>query len=415
MPANFLHGVETITIESGGKPIRVVKSAVIGIVGTAPIQSVLEADRTINKPVLLLNELAAVKYFGAETAGYTLPTALKAVFKKGAATVVAINVFDPATHLTEAEPDPTTVTNAQLIGTVDAGGNRTGMQAWLNSYALFGFKPKILIAPGYSTIPAIRTELEALADRLHAIQYSDVPAGTTVQAAIEGRGPSGTVNLNTSSRRTMLFYPHLQVYDAVADDVALQPYSSFAAGIRAWKDIEYGYWWSGSNTQIDGIVGIERPLTAEINDPTSEVNMLNEVGITTVFNSYGTGFRTWGNRSAAWPSETGPEVFECIMRTGDVIGESIEYSMLQFIDRPLNNALIDAIIESVRGFQRKLIGDGAILDGTCWYDPADNPQEELALGHLTLRYDFMPPTPMERLTFKRTLNLEYLKNLGGDQ
>ena len=415
MSANFLHGVETITIESGGKPIRVVKSAVIGIVGTAPIQSVLEADRTINKPVLLLNELAAVKYFGAETAGYTLPTALKAVFKKGAATVVAINVFDPATHLTEAEPDPTAVTNAELIGTVDAGGNRTGMQAWLNSYALFGFKPKILIAPGYSTIPAIRTELEALADRLHAIQYSDVPAGTTVQAAIEGRGPSGTVNLNTSSRRTMLFYPHLQVYDAVTNDIALQPYSSFAAGIRAWKDIEYGYWWSGSNTQIDGIVGIERPLTAEINDPTSEVNMLNEVGITTVFNSYGTGFRTWGNRSAAWPSETGPEVFECIMRTGDGIGESIEYSMLQFIDRPLNGALIDAICESVRGFQRKLIGDGAILDGTCWYDPADNPKEELALGHLTLRYDFMPPTPMERLTFKRTLNLEYLKNLGGDQ
>lgn len=415
MPANFLHGVETITIDSGSKPIRVVKSAVIGIVGTAPIQSVLEADRTINKPVLLLNEMAAVKYFGAETAGYTLPTALRAVFKKGAATVVAINVFDPATHLTEAEPDPTTVTNAQLIGTVDAGGNRTGMQAWLNSYALFGFKPKILIAPGYSTIPAIRTELEALADRLHGIVYADIPAGTTVQGAIEARGPSGTVNLNTSSRRTMLFYPHLQVYDAVADDIALQPCSSFAAGIRAWKDLEYGYWWSSSNTQIDGIVGIERPLTAEINDPTSEVNALNEVGITTVFNSFGTGFRLWGNRSAAWPSETGPEVFECIMRTGDVIGESIEYSMLQFIDRPLNNALIDAICESVRGFQRKLIGDGAILDGTCWYDPADNPIEELALGHLTLRYDFMPPTPLERLTFKRSLNLDYLKELGGNQ
>lgn len=39
-----------------------------------------------------------------------------------------------------------------------------------------------------------------------------------------------------------------------------------------------------------------------INDPNSEANLLNEAGIITVFNSYGTGIRLWGNRSAAFPS-----------------------------------------------------------------------------------------------------------------
>ncbi|WP_298438065.1 phage tail sheath subtilisin-like domain-containing protein [Geobacter sp.] len=483
MPANFLHGVETINIEQGGKPIRVVKSAVIGIVGTAPIFQAATADQTINKPVLILNDVAAAKYFGSEkSAGYTIPKALKAAFKKGAATVVVVNVFDPATHKSsvaaEAKTlgadktatlehpgvanvvvknqagtttyvkdtdytldaatgvitgmgatliagaqikvdydyaDPTKVLAADIIGTVDGAGNRTGMQALLDCYSLFGFKAKIIIAPSYSTQNSVATELVALAGKVKGVAYLDAPVGTTVQQAITGRGPSGTINFQTSSRRAMLCFPAVKVYDAATASTELQPFSQFLAGIRAWRDNENGYWWSSSNTEIAGIVGIERPLTAEINDPSSEVNALNEVGITTVFNSFGTGFRVWGNRTAAWPAETGAEVFECVQRTGDVIGDSIEYSMLQHIDKPLNGALIDAIVESVRGFLRKLIGDGAILDGTCWYDPADNPSTELALGHVTFRYDYMPPTPAERITFKRTLNLDYLKNLGGSQ
>lgn len=484
MSANFLHGVETINIEQGGKPIRVVKSAVIGIIGTAPIYELATADQTVNKPTLVLSDVAGAKYFGSEkTAGYTIPKAIKAAFKKGAATVVVVNVFNPATHktavaaeaktfgsddtLTLAHPgvavvvvknlagtttyvkdtdytldavtgkitriaagaiaaaaqvkvdydyaDPTKVVAADIIGTVDGAGSRTGLQALLDCYSLFGFKAKIIIAPSYSTQNSIATEMVAVAGKVKGMAYIDAPVGTTVQQAIEGRGAAGTINFKTSSRRAMLCYPAVSVYDSATDANELQPYSQFLAGIRAWKDNEHGYWWSSSNTEIDGIVGIERPLTAEINDPDSEVNALNEVGITTVFNSFGTGFRVWGNRTAAWPSETGAETFECVYRTGDVIGDSIEYSMLQRIDQPVNNAWIDAVIESVRGFMRKLVGDGAILDGNCWYDPADNPSTELALGHVTFRYDYMPPVPAERITFKRTLNLDYLKNLGGNQ
>lgn len=36
MAANYLHGVETIEIETGPRPVKAVKSAVIGLIGTAP-------------------------------------------------------------------------------------------------------------------------------------------------------------------------------------------------------------------------------------------------------------------------------------------------------------------------------------------------------------------------------------------
>lgn len=61
-----------------------------------------------------------------------------------------------------------------------------------------------------------------------------------------------------------------------------------------------GFWWSNSNQEIQGITGVERSLSAMIDDPQSEVNQLNENGITTIFNSYGSGLRLWGNRTAAW-------------------------------------------------------------------------------------------------------------------
>ena len=36
MAANFLHGVETIVIKDGPRPVKLVKSAVTGLIGTAP-------------------------------------------------------------------------------------------------------------------------------------------------------------------------------------------------------------------------------------------------------------------------------------------------------------------------------------------------------------------------------------------
>ncbi len=54
MTTDFLHGVEVIQIDSGTRPIKTVKSAVIGLIGTAP-----DADPNVfplNQPVLLVNQ-----------------------------------------------------------------------------------------------------------------------------------------------------------------------------------------------------------------------------------------------------------------------------------------------------------------------------------------------------------------------
>jgi len=405
---SFLHGVETIEIQKGARTIKTVKTAIVGLVGTAPISSVAAEYRTINEPTLILNEIDAVKYFGEQTSGFTIPQALQSIFDQGAGVIIVINVFDPVKHQSISD-----VTIGDINGGVDSlTGKRTGMKAFENCYSLFGYFPKTIIAPVYCEETAVVSQMKAICDKIRAIGLVDAPIGTTVQEAITGRGPEGTINFNTSSDRVILCYPHLKVYDSESNSNILQPYSQRLAGVIAAKDVNKGYHWSPSNTEINGIVGVEKQLTSMINDPTSEVNTLNEAGIVTVFNSYGSGFRTWGNRSAAFPASTHPTNFINVRRTADILHESVEYSMLQFIDFPIDNGLIDSISESVNAFIRTLIGRGALIDGKCYYNPDKNPVTEIANGHLLFDVEFMPPTPAERITFESFIDIELLKSLG---
>ena len=406
MAANFLHGVETIEIKKGARPIRMVKTAVIGLVGTAPINTVETDYKTVNKPVLITNDKDAALYFGQPTSGFTIPAALNAIFEQGAGIVIVVNVFDPDVHTAIAD-----VETSDIIGEVNAQGKRAGLKALKDSYSLFGFYPKTIIAPKYCEDVAVATEINAVSGNIRAIGLIDAPVGTTVQNAITGRGTSGTINFNFSSDRLVLCYPQLKVYDTATNTEKLEPYSQRIAGVIAAKDIEKGYHWSPSNTEIKGIIGAERNLTSMINDSTSEVNLLNEAGIMTVFNSFGSGFRTWGNRNSSYPTNTDPTNFINIRRTADIIHESVEYSMLQFIDYPIDNGLIDSICESVNAFIRTLIGRGALIDGKCKFNFAKNPPTEIANGHLTFDIEFMPPTPAERITFESFINIELLRSL----
>ncbi|EJW2129129.1 phage tail sheath subtilisin-like domain-containing protein, partial [Salmonella enterica] len=310
--------------------------------------------------------------------------------------------------------DPTKVTAADIIGAVDEAGRRSGLKLLADSYSLNGFDAKILIAPVYGTQASVMAELDVQAGKLQAVAYVDAPVGTTPQQAITGRGPAGTINFNTASGRLRLCYPHVKVYDAQTNADRPEPLSSHAAGLRAWTDLEYGYWWSSSNQLLKGVTGTERPITARIDDPQSEANLLNASGITTVFNSYGTGFRLWGNRMASYPSSTGLLTFENCRRVKDMTDEAIRSSSLSFIDQPITQVLIDTILESVNQYGRKLIGDGALLGFKCWYDKKRNQEADLADGHMLISYKLTPPPPLERLTLESEITSEYLVNLNGN-
>jgi phage tail sheath protein FI len=467
----YLHGVETIEVSQGGRPVTVVKSSVIALVGTAPLG-------TTNEPILVLSPNDAAQ-FGQQLPGFTIPQALDAIFKQGSATVIVVNTFDSVDNvetvalesktitagklklgaapigavevfLTDGETEFTgvqgvdydldafgnftalsaiaseglvlkftykkldlgTVTAGQIIGT-NVSGVRTGTKCWELIFNTFGFYPKILIAPVSVELPAVATELIALATKYRAIALIDAPVGTSVTAAIAGRGPASAMNFKTSSERAYLLIPHLSVYDADSNANQNRPYSQFMAGVMARVDQTEGYWVSPSNHDIFGIVGTEYVVTASVNDANTEANTLNSVGITTTFTGYGTGTRTWGNRSASFTTtNTDQKNFIPIRRLADIVHESLEQASLPYIDKPLNQATIDAIRDTGNGFFKTLIGRGACLPGSkVIYNPADNPAEELSAGHVTFELSFAGASPAERITFKSFIDINLLTQL----
>jgi Bacteriophage tail sheath protein len=324
--------------------------------------------------------------------------------------------------------DPDKVADTDIIGTV-TGAAYTGVQALRTTYGTMGFFPKILIAPGYSQNPASASALIAMAQTIRAVALIDSPPATSPATAISNRGVTGNA-FDTSSDRALLCYPQERFLDTglvptgvtlsaagapvqnTSGATAVGPYSQWIAGTIAAKDLQKGYWWSPSNTQINGPLGPDVTLYASVLDAASDVNNLNAQGILTIFNAFGTGPRVWGNRSAAFPSSTTPDNFISVRRTMDVIEESVELSMLQFIDQPITNALISAILASVNAFIRSLIGRGALVAGSASYNSAENPPSQIAAGQLVFDIDVMPPPPAERLTFNVFIDTTLLSGLG---
>jgi len=323
--------------------------------------------------------------------------------------------------------DPSKVQDSDIIGAV-TNANYSGLQALTTTFGTMGFFPKLLIAPGYSQDSGVASAMLALAIKIRAMALIDSPPSTPPATAIANRGAAGNA-FDTSSTRAILCYPQESFYDTglvptgvtlngtvpitlAANQTAVGPYSQWVAGAMAYQDLRNGYWWSPSNTSVTGILGPDVTLYASLLDAASDVNNLNSSGIVTVFNAFGTGLRVWGNRTAGYPTITTPDNFINIRRTMDVIEESVELSMLQFMDQPISNALITAILASVNAFIRSLIQRGALVAGSASFNPAENPTNQIAAGQLVFDIDVMPPPPAERLTFNVYIDSTLLSQPG---
>ena len=476
MTSSFLHGSETVEVNVGARPITVVKAAVIGLVGTAPKGALNTPTLVLSETdaakfgdqvpgFSIPQALAAIFAHGAGTVVVvnvfdpaTMCTAvtaeehavasgkLKTTYPPVKTLVVKTKVVDPAVPVTLVlgtdytadsygnitligtaattyaattlvteyyKQNTASVTATEINGTVDGTtGVRTGMKCFDLCFNLMGFNPKLIIAPGFSSLAAVATAMTTAAEKFKGFAIKDAPTGTTVAVALAGRGPAGAINFITSNKRDVLLFPMLKAYDPATGANGVKPYSPFFAGLWSKVINDEGFHVSPSNHQLLGITGVELDITASIDDSTSESNTLNAAGITTVFSSFGTGYLAWGNRSAAYPSSTlTRDVFMACQMTASVLDESIRYAMLQFIDKPVNQAWIDSVTESVNAFIRSLVGRGALIDGKCIFDVNQNTVEEMAAGHYTFSYSFASPVPGERLTFNSTYDINLLKSL----
>lgn len=397
---DFLHGVQVVNIDTGARSIAVASTSVIGIVGTAPLA---DADAfPINTPVLVTSLSQAAKLSAKPgTEAGTLPGALDAIFDQSSAVVVVIRVESGASD---------SATLANVLGGVNAQtGAYSGVHALLAAKSIVGVKPRILLAPGFTHVhpadPAspdtvlanpVVAELLGIADKLRAIIIKDGPNSNDDAAK--------TSTALTGSKRVYVVDPAVLVQQGEA---IISRYASGAvAGAIARSDNERGWWASPSNQELYGIVGTARAIDFGLSDATSRANLLNQANVATIIREGG--FRLWGNRTASIDPKW---QFLCVVRTADIIADSLEAAHLWAVDRGISKTYVDDVREGVNAFLRGLKTQGAILGGNCWIDPELNAADSVAQGRFYWDFDFTPTYPGEQLTFRMHMNNNYVSEI----
>lgn len=470
MTTTFLHGVEVLQIDTGARPIQTIRSSVIGIIGTAP-----GADAEsfpLNTPVLITRrgEMAGIGETGTLPAAldliYDQAGAVVVVVRveQGANEGATINNvrgginnvngaylgahaflaaenavgFAPRilcapgfTHQRSTNGILSIAVNNQGAGyttapavTISAPGG-TNKQATAVAVLGTGDDAGKVVSvtitdpgSGYSTNPTVTfaapptggtqatagtvnrgdvrsevlAEMLGIAQRLRAVIIADGP-NTTDAAAIQIADDFG-------SDRIYVVDPW------VLRDGSSVPASPAVAGLINKVDNERGFWWSPSNNEINGIEGTARAIDFALGDYTSRANLLNEAKIATIVREQG--FRLWGNRTLAMDPKY---AFLSVRRTADMVNESILRGHLWAVDRCITATYLEEVQESVREYLRSLKSRGAILGGDVWVDPELNTPVNISNGQVFFDFEFTPPYPAERVTFRSHLVNSYVVDL----
>ena len=384
MPADYHHGVRVVEVTEGVRPIRTIQTAVIGAVFTGPTADA-EAF-PLNRPVLITDIRAAAGKAGTDG---TMPAALDAIADQGDPLLVAVRVEEGA-------DEAATTTN--VIGGTDANGFKTGMQALTAAKAQLGVQPRILGAPGLDT-QAAAAELVTVAKQLRGFAYVSAYGALTPAEAITYRG-------NFGDREVMVIWPDFVAWDPVASAEANAPAVARALGLRAQIDHDTGWHKTLSNVPVQGVVGLSRDVSFDLQDPTTDAGVLNAADVTTLIREKG--FRFWGSRTC---SADPLFAFESATRTAQVLADTMAEGHFWAVDKPLHPTLARDIVESVNAKIRNMVANGYLIGGEAWFDPALNQPTELQSGKLTISYDYTPVPPLENLTLRQRITDTYLANL----
>ena len=452
---SFHHG--TRVFESAETPmlVRMARTAVLGLIGTAPDADA--ASFPLNKPVQILRVQDA-KALG-DTG--TLKAAIDSIYDQVGCPIIVVRV---------EEGETAAATWAKIIGDQTAF---TGVHAFRRASSDGLYKPKMLLAPGFTQTSAADgiasvnvtvggtgydtdtttvsisgtgtgAEAEAIITegaitgiivRKAGFGYTGT-ATVTITGKTGASGATATANIGSvmnpvvaelmvvaeklkaiayvdgpdttdqaavqyrgliNSARVFICDPKVLKFDTTLEANVPVPSSPIFAARQARMDLEQGYWWAGSNVDAAGIVGVNRPI--EYGD---QSNYLNENRINTIVNIDNTGFRLWGVWTCAadllWQ-------FVSVRRTADAINEAMEKAYLSFADKPFSRANLKFMVEGGRAFMRQMETEGAILPGHDVWLLDTNTDNDMAQGIIKLGIKFEPPAPMVdiRITAHRNI------------
>ncbi|WP_068775774.1 phage tail protein [Paenibacillus sp. FJAT-26967] len=295
------------------------------------------------------------------------------------------------------------VTTMDIIGGTDpATGAVTGLELIKQVFPRFQAVPGLLLAPGFSHDPTVGTVLKAKAEGINghfkATALTDLPASLQYTELAAWKRD----NLYTSERQ-------INAFPKVTKGGRVYHYSTHLAGAICQTDAEKeGVPYrspSNKTIQVDGAVKADGTTVALGPD---EAAYLNSQGISTALNFVG-GWKTWGNRTAAFPEVIDPQnAFIAVRRMFDWIQNTVILTYWKYVDDPANKRMIETVTDSLNIWFNGLQASGYILGGRVEFLAAENPVESMMDGKLKFHIYVTPPSPAQEIEFAVEYDAQYL-------
>ncbi len=389
----YHHGLIVRWLEGGAKPIKVVNSSCLGIIGTAP-----DADVDIfpeNEPIQILTDSKAASL---GTSG-TLYNAYANILRQCA---TGGQNFRPSIIVVRVKEEETLEAQAAtMIGTAAA---KTGVYAFNNAEMEIGECPSILIAPGFGG-PQIDGAYNPITQALH-----DVGKKFGAITIKDGFGDTAEEIYNDAKLLASKYIYYVankgRIFDVGAAQNIYMPASSLAAGMFALADRAVGFWDSPSNRVVNGINGYNPSFEGNSQQIGSEIDYLNSKGVN-VLNFEG-GYRLWGSRNTEVINTA--EQFITSTRIQTVLGKSILQGLRWAIDRGINKQNILDVQTSLTRFLRNFEGS-ALYEGTQVYiDPEKNPWDMVMQGQFTFDAKYQEVIPLEKAVIDMSRDNSLIEN-----
>lgn len=289
--------------------------------------------------------------------------------------------------------DPSKVKAADIVGGVDAAtGKETGLEVVRQIYPKLSMTPGILLAPRFSMDATVAAALQAKTKEINGVfkavcivDIDSTTSGATKYTDVKQRKEAQAV----SDANAYAVWPCAKVGEVVYSGSAL------AAALTAYTD--------AVNADTPNVSPSNKTLAisaacladgTEVVLDQEQANTVNGFGVATFLNM--SGFRLWGNNTAAYPGNTDPkDRWFSVRRFLSWAANSFILTYFSKVDSPANKRLIEAIVDS-----ENVRGNGFVARGVCAryeviYDEAENTTADLLDGKITFHQYITPYTPAE--------------------
>lgn len=334
-------------------------------------QGYINNDKVILKTVAIVGEVLGTDF----TAEYT-PDGSKVLIKEK----IAGALVSPVT-VTFDEVNPGAVTDDIVIGGVTAAGARSGISVVDLVYQTYNMIPTILDAPAWSYLPSVDAALKAASQKINGHWYAwvnsnldsfPITGADTIEEAKAWKASNGYDGAGEGPCWPMAKNGSKKFHISTLTTVTMQ-----------WVDFSHDNipYETPSNKPVD-VTGLCLADGTAIEFDQVQANDLNSKGIRTL--TY------WGGRWVLWGPHTGEyeygkdmdprNKFDCNVRMLYYLLNSFQQRYGIDVDKPMNRAMVDTILNSFQEWLDTLINRGALLYAKIEFTETSNPVTDIVEG-----------------------------------